>query len=559
VAERDYQIQAINTTFDYLNATTGNGVIVQPTGVGKSHTISGIVRRALQYRPNARIQMLTDKKELIKQNVEKLVDHWPTAPVGIYSAGLKTKQKYMPITYGGIASMVKVVEDFDAVDLVLVDEAHRMNPNVETLYGRYMKALREKNPYVRLIGLTATDWRMGFGKLTDEGGIFDDVIINQGSLEWYNWFVDQGYLVPLIPRPTQTVLDTTGVGMSGGDLNMSEVQRKVDRQDITWAALQELCYWGQNRHHWLIFAAGVDHADHITEMLNYMGIPTTCVHRGISDRDQRIADYKAGRYRCMVNNNILTTGFDYPGIDLIGMFRPTLSSSLWVQMLGRGTRPVYAPGWDIETREGRLAAIANSYKQNCMVLDFADNISQMGPINDPVLPRRAGLGGGEPPIKTCTPDRLVKGQQHCGSWNHASVRYCAACGAEFDFAIKYGVNASIKALVATGVEDIEWFDVQNIYYSEHIGASGIPCLRVDYWVGPKKKFMDYIHLQQNGWVLHRAKEWWKARFAHPDWGVPPTVKEALPYCTRQYLKEPKRIRVHKNHQPYPEILNYEYE
>lgn len=559
MAERDYQITAINETFNYLNATTGNGVIVQPTGTGKSHVISGIVRRALQYRPNAKIHMLTDKKELIRQNAEKLVSHWPGAPLGIYSAGLKTKQKYMPITYGGIASMIKVVDQFGPVDLVLVDEAHRMNPNSETLYGQYMKELRRVNPFVRLIGLTATDWRMGFGKLTDEGGVFDDVIINQASLEWFNWFIDQGYLVPLIPRPTQTVLDTSGVGMSGGDLNMAEVQRRVDKSDITWRALEELCHYAQDRHHWLIFAAGVDHADHITEMLNYMGVPTTVVHRGISDRDQRIADFKAGKYRCMVNNNILTTGFDDPYIDCIGMFRPTLSSSLWVQMLGRGTRPVYTPGFDLETREGRLAAIAASFKRNCLVLDFADNTSQMGPINDPVLPRRAGLGGGEPPIKTCTTDRLIKGQTGCGCWNHTSVRYCQNCGAEFDFAIKYGVNASTQALIANGVEDIQWFEVQNIYYSQQVSASGVKYLRVDYWVGPKKKFMDFINLEQTGWVLHRAKEWWKARFKHPEWGAPPTVKEALPYCTREYLKEPKRIRVHVNHQPYPEILNYEYE
>src|SRR5512140_3338529 len=119
---------------------------------------------------------------------------------------------------------------------------------------------------------------------------------------------------------------------------------------------------------WRVFASGVDHAIHVRDMLESLGVSTSVVHSRMSDgeRDQNIADFVAGRYRAMVNNGILTTGFDFPEIDLIVMLRPTQSPGLWVQMLGRGTRPVYAPGFDLDTKDGRLEALKAGPKQNCL-------------------------------------------------------------------------------------------------------------------------------------------------------------------------------------------------
>lgn len=562
MAKRGYQTYAIDQSFEYLYNTTGNGVIVMPTGTGKSHVIAGIVERALIERPNAKIHMLTHVKELIDQNLEKLVDAWPNAPVGVYSAGLGTKQTNMPIIYGGIASMINAVDELDAPDLTLIDECHLFNPNSDTMYAEYHALMRERNPYIRSIGLTATDWRMKGGRLTDPGNFFTDTIVNMADMRGFNWFIEQGYLVKLLPRPTDTKYDLTGVGVSGEEYKPGELQRAMDKPEITWAALQETLHYGFNRRKWLVFASGVEHADHVCEMLNKMGIPTTVLHRGIpkAERRERLKDFKAGKYRACVNNNILTTGFDDPTIDLIVCLRPTLSSSLWVQMLGRGTRPYYALGYDLETQNGRLMAIANSPKQNCLVLDFAGNAAQLGPVNDPVIPKRVSGAGGDPPIKICETKRLKEGYTGCGTYNHASVRYCDACNAEFNFAVKFGVNASIQKLIADGIDDFEWFDVQNVYYSQQVGPSGVPYLRVDYWISSKKKYMDFIHLQQTGFMLHRAKQWWQARALHPpEWGIPPTVADALKVCNKQYMKQPTKIRVWKNKQPLPEIVNYEYE
>lgn len=559
---RDYQELAVKETFGYLNNTTGNGIIVMPTGTGKSHVIAEIAKRALWAQPNIRVHMLVDSQELIEQNLEKLLDAWPNAPVGVYSAGLKRKQMDFPIIYGGIQSMHKVVHDLAPPKLTLIDEAHMFGPSAEAMYGDYHKVMREREPYLRSVGLTATDWRLGLGRLTEPGSFFTDTIINLATLQNFNRFIDEGYIVKLIPRPTETKLDLTGVGLTGGEYNSSAMQKAVDKPEITWRALQELCHYGQNRRKWLLFASGVDHADHINEMLNGMGVSCTVVHRGVlkDERRQRIKDYKAGRYRAIVNNNILTKGFDDNAIDLIGVLRGTMSSALWVQMLGRGTRPLYAQGFDLNTREGRLLAIANSVKQNCLVLDFAGNAALLGPINDPVIPRKASGMGGDAPVKICETKRLKAGYTGCGVYNHPSVRVCDNCGAEFDFSVKFGIEASVQQLIADGVDEFKWFDVKNVFYSSAVGPSGKPYLRVDYYVSKSKRFTEFVHLEQTKWMLHKARDWWRARAKHPpEWGVPPTVKDALPYCNRHYLKEPVKIRVWVNRQPYPEIVNYEYE
>lgn len=565
---RPYQQDAINATFGYFQKNTGNPVIAMPTGTGKSHVIGGFVQQSLQWYPSTTFMVLTHVKELIRQNHAKLVEGWPNAPAGIYSAGLKQRQTYMPITFGGIASVIKAVEagEFGRIDILFIDECHLLNSNADTMYARLIMELKKKNPYLKVIGLTATPWRTGQGHLI-ENGIFTDMAIDMTGFQAFNWFIAEGYLAKLIPRPTATQFDLSGVGITGGDYNQGDVTKAVDRYEITLRALQELCYYGQDRHSWLIFSSGVEHADHICEMLNAMGIPTTVVHRGIpaTERDKRIADFKAGLYRAIVNNNILTTGFDHPAIDLIGMLRATMSPGLWVQMLGRGTRPLYNignyPPSILDTVEGRFWAMQNSLKQNCLVLDFAGNTGRLGPINDPMIPRKSNGAPGDAPVKKCETAKLKINNFTqpigCGVWNHASARYCDNCGAEFDFSVKISTSSSNAELILSEPVDFQWLDINNVFYSKHVGPSGTPCLRVDYYSG-KKCISDFIFLEHTGYNLHKAKGWWTARFKGD--GIPPTVDQALPYANSTWLKTPIRLRIWKNKPGgKPDILSYEYE
>lgn len=547
---RDYQEEAIDSPFQYFQAgNTGNPVIAMPTGTGKSPVIAGFIQRALQTYPNQRILKLTHVKELIEQNFSTLMKIWPTAPAGIYSAGVGRKDLGAPITYCGIQSVAKKPELFGHVDLALVDECHLVSPNANTSYQKFFNSLKEVNPYFKVIGLTATPFRLGQGLITDtDSGIFTDICCDMTGVAAFNRFVAEGYLAPLIPKPTTTTIDLDGVRIHGGEFVGKDLQAATDKEEITWAALQETLELGHNRKHWLIFATGVEHCQHIVAMLDVMGIPAAAVHSKLTDaqRLEALTGFAQGKYRALVNNNVLTTGYDFPGIDLIVALRATNSPGLWVQMLGRGTRPVYAPGFDLQTVEGRLTAMMISHKQNCMVLDFTRNTTRLGPINDPVMPKAKGKGGGVAPVRLC---------EQCSTYLHASIRVCPHCGYEFPIDVKFGFNAGTDQVMVSDDLQIEVFKVDRVTYQKHIKDGRPDAIKVSYFCG-LRMFNTYVCLEHGGFAAKKGRDWWRKAWS-PELSefIPETTETALESIN--HLLEPKQIRVWVN-KKYPEIMAYNY-
>lgn len=555
---RDYQDAAVESIFEYFETKDGNPVLGLPTGTGKSPIIGGFIFKVFQKYPNQRVLKLTHVKELIEQNFDKLLRIWPTAPAGIYSAGLGRREASYPITYAGVASVAANLQLFGHIDLIIIDECHLVSTKDDSMYQTIIYHLKKINPYVKVIGLTATMFRLGTGMLTDEGGLFTDICFDLTKLEFFNWFIEEGYLVNLIPRKTTTELDIENVTIHAGEFVQKELQAAVDRDDITRAVLTESQSLAYNREHWLVFASGIDHVEHVCTMLNEeFGIHSTYVHSklGVKKRDQNIADFKAGKYRAMVNNGILTTGFDYPAIDCEVMMRPTNSPGLWVQMLGRGTRCDYAEGYDLETKEGRLASIKASRKRDCLVLDFANNTYRLGPINDPVIPkRRIKGGGGAAPIKIC---------EACQTYNHASVRFCVYCGAEFPKEIKFGTGASTAELVRKGSVSqsaepiVQDFKVEHYTYNIHRRNGRPDSIKISYSCG-LRRFDEWMCLEHIGYAASRARNMWQMRTLRKTEQIPLTTQEAMLRINE--LIVPKKIRVWMNKpgSPHPEIISHEY-
>lgn len=492
---------------------------------------------------------LTHVKELIGQNFRVLRAVWPTAPCGIYSAGLGQRQSHFPITFAGIASVVSSPELFGHIDLIFIDEAHLVSPKDGTMYQRFIKKLKLVNPFIKVIGFTATHYRLGQGLLTEPGGLFTDLCFNMTNLEAFNWLIDEGFICPLIPKKTAAELNVERVQTHAGEYVQKQLQEAVDKNDITYATLKETLALSEGRNHWLVFASGVDHAIHVRDMLESLGVNATCVHSRMSDdeRDANIDGFKSGKYRAMVNNGILTTGFDYPEMDMIVMLRPTQSPGLWVQMLGRGTRPVYAPGFNLETKEGRMAAQMAGPKRNCLVLDFAGNTKRLGPINDPVIPDRKGNSNGlrAAPVKLCA---------HCGVYNHARSLICINCKEPFhvekDPKIRPG--ASTEELIAMPAPKVEEFKVDRIVYQKHRKEGRPDSIRVTYYCG-LRRFDEWVCLEHEGFARRKARDWWRQRM--PDVAPPETTAAAMELVEKLLI--PKRIRIWLN-KKYPEILDYIY-
>lgn len=529
--DRPYQDDCEKAIFDYfINGGLGNPLCALPTGTGKSLVIAKLIKRIMQLWPSQRILCLTHVKELIRQNSDKLKDIWPSVPLGIYSAGLKQKELNWPITFGGVASVVKIIGELGRVDLLIIDEAHLLSDKSDSMYGFIIDTLKKVNPSLRVIGFTATPYRQGLGLLTD-GGIFTDIVYDITGYKAFNKLIEDGYLSPPVTKKTTTKLDLSNVGVSNGDFNATQLEQVVDKQDTNYLACKEMVEYGFDRNSWLIFAAGLKHAEHISEMLNSFGISTKAIHSKMGDeaRDTAIRDFKSGKLRCVVNNNVLTTGFDHPPIDFIGMLRPTMSTGLWVQMLGRGTRP--SP---------------ETMKQNCLCLDFAGNTVRLGPINDPVIPRKKSASGapGVPPIKIC---------DQCGTYNHATAVVCSTCGFEFPRSINITKTAGTEELLRSDMPVIEWFDVQRVVYGKMV-SKGENYLKATYVIPRHKKaYHEIVCLEKSGGLGAKARKWWMLRMGVDQ--APPTVDEALNWT--HLLMMPKRVQIHINKQ-FPEITGYEF-
>ena len=168
---RKYQSRSIEMLYSWIEKNKGHICVVMPTGSGKSHVIAELCKNALQTWPETRILMLTHVKELIEQNAEKMRLHWPDAPLGIYSASVGQRKLGEPITFAGIQSVRNKAKEIGHVDLIVIDECHLVNHKDEGVYRKLINQLTEINPDVRIIGYSATPYRLGHGLITDEPAI----------------------------------------------------------------------------------------------------------------------------------------------------------------------------------------------------------------------------------------------------------------------------------------------------------------------------------------------------------------------------------------------------
>lgn len=552
---RFYQTEAVDAFVDELHADeAANLLIGMPTGSGKSGVIAMIIKRLLTQYPGMRATVGTHSKELVAQDAAALIKVWPQAPFGIFSEGLKSKNALMPITFCSILSAVKNIKAFGKQNLFLIDEVQMLSPDEETSYQKFIKGLREENPGLRVGGLSATLYRKKGGMIV-EGNIFNKTCYDITGRRAFETLINLGYLIPLKSKPTSFVFDVSKARSVGGDFNQGDIQKIVNEDGKTERALQEALQLGADLNHWMVFCSGIEHVEKTAAILAAWGESVTYIHSKMSDgeRDIRIKMFTEGQVRIIVNDGILTTGFDCPFVDHLVVLRPTKSVVLHVQILGRGTRPYYADGFDLETTEGRLAAIAASSKQFCRVSDFGGNLERLGPINDPTLPGRKKKSG-IMPIKICQTSRLVYGEPRgtlrgCGEYNFCAARYCEECKAEFIFDEEPKIDKEATKAVAISMSEPEcyWFPVDSCEYEPYTRPFQHPAMRVLYYCG-LNRYTELISLESEApYARHRAHEWWRERGFEP----PLLTHDGFKYT--HDLPIPKWIYVHINTK-FPRIM-----
>jgi len=527
---RPYQSEAVTAIYDHLRQRDDHPCAVLPTASGKTPVMATICRDAVQ-QWNGRVLILAHVKELLEQAVDKLHTMAPDLwmQIGVYSAGLRSRDTDKPIIVAGIQSVFRRAAELDRFDLVLIDEAHMIPPDGDGMYQTFLSEARVVNPNVRLIGLTATPYRMTSGMICGPENLLNHVCYEVGVRE----LIVQGYLCPLKTKAGRRKVDTSGLHLRGGEFVAGEVEALMDDDSTVRAACREIVDHTQDRRSVLVFAAGVQHARHVQrilgEMRNECGF--VCGETLPFERAQTLDRFRDGKLKYLVNVNVLTTGFDAPNIDCVALLRPTNSPGLYYQMVGRGFR-------------------LHPSKTDCLVLDFGGNIMRHGPV-DALQIKQPGAGDGEAPAKECP---------ECQAVIHAAYAKCPECGYEFPppQREKHDSTATTAGVLSGQTEDTE-YPVMDVQYSVHVkrdAPEDAPrTMRVEYRIGFNRWQSEWVCFEHTGFARAKAEAWWRQR---SDDSVPSTVEEAVAICQAGGVAGTTAVTVrHVSGEKYDRIINYQ--
>src|SRR5690554_1239317 len=354
---RPYQQEAVDATLRHFRKSDESAVIVLPTGAGKSLVIAELARLARR-----RILVLTHVKELVEQNHAKYQSYGLTG--GIFSAGLKRKENLHQVTFASVQSVSANLEQFkDEYSLVIIDQCHRVSDDDTSQYQMIIDLLRQQNTSLKVLGLTATPYRLAMGWIyryhyrgfvrSEQDKPFVHCIYELPL----SYMINRGYLTkPELVDAAVTQYDFSTLSQNRfGEYAEQDVNQLLGKhRRVTRAIIEQVVELAAQRQAVMIFAATVDHAKEITGYLpeEQTALVTGATEQG--ERDALIQRFKQRQLKYLVNVSVLTTGFDAPHVDFIAILRPTQSVSLYQQIVGRGLR----------LDEG---------KQDCLVIDYAGN------------------------------------------------------------------------------------------------------------------------------------------------------------------------------------------
>jgi len=512
---RPYQEAAVAAVYEHLRTRDDGPCVVIPTGGGKTPIIASICRDAVT-RWSGRVLIVAHVRELLEQAADKLRAVCPEVQFGIYSAGLKRRDTRQPVIVAGIQSIYKRACDLDAFDLVIVDEAHMIPSEGEGMYQQFLADARVVNPNTRIIGFTATAFRLKSGLICTRGHFLNHVCYEVGVRE----LIRDGFLSPLITKAGSVRADTSGLHLRGREFVAGEVETLMDTDELVSAACAEIVELTPDRRSVLIFASGVDHGQHVARTLREshgLECGFVCGETPAGERDELLGRFKAGELKFLSNVNVLTTGFDAPNIDCVAMLRPTMSPGLYYQMVGRGFR-------------------LHPDKNNCLVLDFGGNVLRHGPVDQIRVQERPGGNGGLAPAKEC-PD--------CRAIVAAGYAVCPQCGHQFPppERSKHETEASSAGILSEQIADTE-YEVRDVFFSVHRkrdAAEDAPkSMRVDYQLGLNHVQSEFICVEHAGYARQKAVSWWTRR--SPD-AVPDTAERAVELAEAGALAPTEAITV----------------
>ena len=401
---RPYQQAAVDLAMDWVKANTEPCLLELAPGAGKSLIVADIARQLFDISGGKRVLCLQPSADLTKQNYSKYKLTGNHA--SIYSASISKSLRH-PVIYATPGSFKKVAKQLGGQFTgVIIDEAHSTTKTIKKI----IDDMRESNPYLRVIGLTGTPFRLGEGyiyDITQENKVVDET---QKRNPYYKKLlysittpelIKMGFLTPpVIGAINANAYDTSQLELNNmGNFTSQSVDRAfVGHGRKTAAIVGDIVDQSQDKKGVMIFAATVDHAKEILASLppafsDMIGGDT---NMKAAERKRLLTRFQKQEFKYLVSVETLTTGVDFPHVDVVALLRATESHTLFYQIIGRGAR-LY---------DG---------KESFLLLDYANNVERLFPDGDIYAPEIRATKGEESTLYT------VKCEL-CGGDNEVSLR-----------------------------------------------------------------------------------------------------------------------------------------
>jgi len=493
---RPYQQEAIDSVHNFVCTREGNPCVSTPTGSGKSVMMAALIRNWQSETPGVRGCILAHRKELVQQNYEKFNSSrsnlsCQSSGAGMFAAGIGRRDYDSPILFASVDSIYKISGEFKPFDFIFVDEAHRIPFAGEGKYRTFLSGCKSFNPRIKIVGWTATPWRMAGGSLCHKDHILTEICYEAKLTD----LINQGYLCNLRSKVGVSQADLSKVRkLPGGDYVTKSLAEATNIDSLVSAAVSEAVriIVAEARTSVVFYCVDVRHAEKVSEQLRRHNVYAPCITGSTKTavRDRIISDFKERRISAICNVNVLTEGFDAPHIDCIVLLRPTLSAGLFSQMVGRGLR-LYAG------------------KQDCLVLDFAGCIDEHGPIDL--------LGGAKVVMATC---------RECRESFSRALRACPVCGwtipprevERMEAAEKerrmHGEKPSSRSILSCEPETLK---VDSIYVNRHKKPSSPDSVRIQYRCG-LRMVRHWLCLDHPGNIGAIAQQWCQQYLPHTGRG-----------------------------------------
>lgn len=347
---RPYQRQAVDAAVTFFDSPTrGNGLIVLPTGAGKSLVIANIA-----YRLDAPVLIFQPSKEILEQNYHKLLSYG-VLDAGIFSASFNSRM-VRKVTFATIGSVKNHKDYFRRFRYAIIDECHLVNAEAG-MYKEFIDAIRCK-----VIGLTATPYRLYssrfYGSMLrfitrTKPRIFDHLLY----YVQVRTLLEQGFLANLnyynLPVVNTARLELNSTGADYTDASVRKHYEEVKFSEELASVVKRLLNAG--RKSILVFTRFTDEAEHLARVLGG-GAAVVTGDTPANERERVLRAFKAGSVNVVTNVGVLTTGFDFAELDTVVLARPTMSLALYYQMVGRAIRPS-------EGKTGWVVDLCGNYKR----------------------------------------------------------------------------------------------------------------------------------------------------------------------------------------------------